>query len=165
MATNRYALADYILTITLPDNRILESYIQLPEGTKAFSIGGPGENGLDGSFLGSITAKRNEDVWRTEGDPTGSWVHNKSLDRTGEISLEIMQVSDEVIRLSIICNAFQSIQEGIPGLGITITSAADNNNIVATAHDCYITKVPDHDFGESAKTFTFNFTCGRIMFY
>lgn len=163
MATNRYALSDYILTLKLPDNSELLEKSGLTSAQ--FSIGGPGQNGLDGSFLGNIVVKRNGSVWSTEGDATGSWVHSKSLNRTGSVQLDINQVSDDVIRLAMICNAYESIQDAVPGLSILVTSAADINNIVATCTDCYIQEVPDHKFGDKAADYSWTFTCGRVMFY
>lgn len=164
MATNRYALSDYILTIKLPDNN-QELLEKSGLSTTQFSIGGPGQNGLDGSFIGSITVKRNGSVWSTEGDATGSWVHSKNLNRTGQVNLDINQVSDDVLRLAMLCNAYESIQDAVPGLSIIITSAADVNNKVATCTDCYITEIPDHKFGEKAADYSWTFTCGRVMFY
>lgn len=163
MATNRYALSDYILTLKLPDNSELLEKSGLTSAQ--FSIGGPGQNGLDGSFLGNIVVKRNGSVWSTEGDATGSWVHSKSLNRTGSVQLDINQVSDDVIRLAMICNAYESIQDAVPGLSIIVSSAADINNVVANCYDCYIQEVPDHKFGDKAADYSWTFTCGRVMFY
>ena len=64
-----------------------------------------------------------------------------------------------------ICNAYESIQEGLPGLSIIVVSAADINNIVATCTDCYITEIPDHKFADKAAEYSWTFTCGRVMFY
>lgn len=168
MATNKYSLADYQITVTFPTGEnanLLLNRVGLVDNTP-ISIGGPGQNGLDGSFVGSIKVSRSNDVWKTEGDATGSWVHSKSLDRTGKISVDINQVSDQVLTLIYITNAYQNIQDTIGGLQITVKNAYNPSlPAVATAYDCYITKVPDQDFQDSARTQSWEFTCGRIMIY
>ena len=166
MATNRYSLTDYILTITVPDNSNINEAIR----GKQFSIGGAGiETGGKGSFLGEISLSRNKDAWETEGDYTGSWVHNKNNDKTGTCQVQIRQVSDMVITLAQICAIFESIQEHVPGLTLTLQSAFDNSiagtNIIATCNDCYIQKLADIKFGETADLQTWIFTCGQIFYY
>ncbi len=169
---NRYALADYEIAITFPNSlsygtgTTATSFVEKSgvENDKPIVIGGPGENGIDGSYTGSITVKRNKELWTTEGDATGSWVHNKNLDRTGTISVDITQVSDQIVTLTYLCSAYESVQDSIGGLEIEIKNIATNET-VASGIDCYITKIPDHNFKETADRFTFEFTCGRVMFY
>ena len=166
MATNRYSLTDYILTLTIPDNQYIPESIR----GQQFSIGGAGiEAGGVGSFLGEISLTRNKDAWETEGDYTGSWVHNKNNDKTGECKVQIRQVSDMVIRLAQICSIFESIQENVPGLKLQVTSAYVDNlsgtNIIATCNDCYIKKMADITFGDTAQLQDWTFTCGQIFYY
>lgn len=174
MPTNRYALADYQLTVTIPVNSATNTndtgYMQilqragLQSGT-TITIGGPGEGeGKYGSFVGSINVKRNKELWTTEGDATGSWVHNKNLDRTGTIDVEITQVSSQVVQLVYLCNAYESVSDAVGGLHLEIKNIASGENI-ADAIDCYIAKAPDHPFGDTAAKLTFSFTCGRITYY
>ena len=166
MATNRYSLADHIVVITLPDDNqeVLER-----SGLKAnapITIGGPGQNGNEGSFVGSIKVSRKEDLWDTQGDPTGSWVHNKSLNRTGNVDIDINQISDDVIRLSMICNAYEAIQGAVGGLTIEVINAFNLDlPSIAVCSDCLITKIPDQNLGEKAEEQGWSFTCGRVMFY
>lgn len=163
---NKYALADYEVSVALPDsltNTTLLSSSGL-SSDKPLVIGGPGETGIEGSYVGQIVVKRNKPLWSTEGDATGSWVHSKNLDRTGTISIDITQVSEQIITLVYICSAYESVQENVGGLTIEIKNTATQET-VATCTDCYITQIPDHNFKETADKFTFEFTCGRIMFY
>lgn len=168
MATNKYSLADYQISVTLPSGGNAQALLERSglQNDSPIFIGGAGENGLDGSFVGTISISRSKEVWSTEGDSTGSWVHNKNLDRTGEIKVDITQVSDQIITLAMICNAYQNLQETVGGLLLTVRNAYDSSlPPIAVAYDCYIKKVPDQDFGDSAKQQSFVFTCGRIMIY
>lgn len=164
--TNRYSLADYILTLTIPNNSKIDDSIR----GQQFSIGGPGiENGGKGSFLGQIQLTRNTNAWSTEGDATGSWVHNKNNDKTGTCVVDIRQVSDMVIKLSQICAIFEKIQDDVEGLQLQLTSAYNNSisgtNIIATCVDCYIQKQADLAFSDSAQVQSWTFTCGQIFYY
>ena len=166
MATNRYSLADYILTLKIPNNASIPESLR----NKSFSIGGPGiENGGKGSFLGQISISRNVDAWSTEGDATGSWVHNKNNDKTGSCEVRIRQVSDDVVRLANIAQIYESIQDNVEGLTITITSAFSNSisgsDVIVTCNDCYIQKIADLEFAAEAQEQAWTFTCGQIFFY
>ena len=165
--TNRYALSDYQITVSLPDEinaRMIARSAGLGNMT-SITIGGPGEGeGKYGSFVGSITAKRTKDLWTTEGDATGSWVHSKNLDRTGTIDVDITQVSDQIIQLAYLCDAYESVQDAVEGLHLEIKNIASGEKIV-DAIDCYITKLPDLPLKDTADKLTWTFTCGRIMFY
>ena len=168
--TSRYALADYQITVTVPsseNNAAVNAILQragIVSGT-TITIGGPGEGeGKWGSYLGSISVKRNKDLWSTDGDATGSWVHNKNLDRTGSIDVEITQVSKQITQLVYLCSAFESVSDAVEGLHLEIKNTASGLNIV-DAIDCYIAKIPDHPFQDAAQKLTFSFTCGRITYY
>ena len=80
---HQYSLADYQLTIGLSDNIARQLGLRDANGNLLtnFSIGGPGENN-EGSFVGQIVVNRTQDLFTTEGDATGSWVHNKNLNRS-----------------------------------------------------------------------------------
>lgn len=167
MAINRYSLADYKMVITFPSN-FNNTRLGTTTGVSTLggqiSIGGPGDN-QDGSFVGNISVRRNKELWTTEGDATGSWVHNKNLDRTGEVDVDITQISDQIITLCYLCDAYDSVADEInEGLKIEIINAMSNDTI-ASATDCYMKKIPDHKFGNTADKLTFSFTCGRVIFY
>lgn len=164
---HKYSLADYQLTIGIPESVAQKLGLRDEQGNllTSFSIGGPGENG-EGSFLGQILVSRTNNLWETEGDATGSWVHNKSLNRIGTIELQIRQISDNVIRLAQICDIYESIQENVEGLTLTINSSAtDESTPMATGVDSYIQKQADLTLAETAGLLTWTFTCGQVMFY
>ena len=162
--TNRYSLADYIVTIKLPGADSLPiDYQNL--ANKEIKIGGPGESaGGIGSFLGQISISRSNDQWSTESDNTGSWVHNQNLSKVGTVELNIRQVSDNVIRLIQLCNIYNSTRvKG--GLTITVTPAAnDATTTYAECVDYYPVKIPDQDFGATAAEQSWSFTCGMVNF-
>lgn len=166
MATNRYSLADYIVTLTIPNNSVFPASIR----GKSFSIGGAGiENGGRGSFLGQVTINRTANAWDTEGDHTGSWIHNKNNDKTGTVQIQVRQISDDVVRFAQICAAFESSQENTPGFGLQVTSAFSNDisgsNVVATCIDCYFQKLADIELGETAALQPWVITCGQVFEY
>lgn len=143
---NRYSLADHIVRIDFGGDL----------GT--IEIGGTGNN-HEGSFVGEIRISRNTDMWTTEGDPTGSWVHNKNLDRTGKVDVQVRQVAESVGDFIRCCQWFESRN----GDGATITVTA-NGETVATARDCYISKIPDQVFGSTAEMQSWSFTAGQVRF-
>ena len=161
-----YSLADYQLTIGLSNS--VASLLGLRDRDNNlltnFSIGGPGENG-EGSFVGQIVVNRAQDLFTTTGDATGSWVHDKNLNRTGTITVEITQISDDIVTLVQLCQIFESIQSSMPGLELTINSAASSTaKTMVTGRDAYIQKLPDITLGESAGKLSWVFTCGQVIY-
>lgn len=150
----RYSLARYILTVALPED--FDTTFVAAFGS-TLSIGG------EGSYLNSISISLAGTLWSTEGDATGSWVHNQNLDRTGECKVSISQVSDNIFRFIRLCNCFYSSSITYER-GINLTLKDNEGNTVATCEDCYISKIPDQDFGEKAATQDWSFTCGKITF-
>lgn len=159
----RYALADYQAVITV------ESEIDgFPSGTQ-IAIGGPGDISGPGSFLNSITVSRATDMWSTKGDATGSWVHEKSLDKHGTCVISLNQISDNIQRLINLCKAFESVaaQSNIKGLTITIYANSGENattKTVCVCNDCYISKTTDQVFGSESADQEWTFTCGQVIF-
>ena len=163
---HQYSLADYQLTIGFSDSIATLLNLRDEEGNLLtnYSIGGPGENG-EGSFVGQILVTRNKDLFTTEGDPTGSWVHNKNLDKTGTIQIDITQISDDVVKLIQLCQIYQSVQTNMPGLELTINSVASSTSTtMVTGRDSYIQKVPDITLGETAQRLSWIFTCGQVVY-
>jgi len=161
---NRYSLADYQVAIDIPS---IGDYA----GSK-FVIGGPGNDG-QGSYLGEIKITRSVEAFTTEGDVTGSWVHNRNLNKTGTVELTIRQVADEIIKLILASNAYESAIENvgtykyIKGIHISVGLPATYDGVATTfieCTDCMINKIPDQVFGENAATQTWVFTAGRIDF-
>lgn len=163
---HQYSLADYQLTIGLSDNVARQLGLRDANGNLLtnFTIGGPGEDN-QGSFVGQIVVTRNTNLFSTTGDATGSWVHDKNLDRTGSIQVDITQISDDVITLVQLCQMFESIQTNMPGLELTINSVASNvSNTMVTGRDSYIQKLPDLTLAESAGRLSWVFTCGQVIY-
>lgn len=151
---NRYSLADHTMVLTIPDE--LESF-----GGMQLKFGGPGNNGQEGSFVGAVTVERSATTWTTEADPTGSWVHNKTLDRSGSVTLQLRQVSDDVIKLMMLAQIYEKTDRSIRGCTIVIFAGKDP---VARADDCYISKIPAQVFGETAAMQDWGWTAGRVTF-
>lgn len=159
MAINRYSLADYTVKIVFPEN-LTSGGVAI--GQKIATIGGPGEVGDEGSFVGEIKIERKTEAWTIEADNTGSWVHNQNLDRTGTVTLNIRQISDDVIMLSMLAAAYEAKANRLVQ-GLTITVLIGDTE-VAVADDCYISKIPTFTFGAKAEEQTWSFNAGRITF-
>lgn len=156
--TSRYSLADYQVTLKIPAIGTLNE--------EEISIGGPGDNN-EGSCVGEIKVTRNENLWTTEGDPTGSWVHNKNLNRTGTVEINIRQVSGVIYKLMAVCQAYESVSSnGSEGITITVNPVFGGTAITdfITCKDCFIQKIPDQDYTDTAKEQQWIFTCGQISF-
>jgi hypothetical protein len=157
---NRYSLADHTVKIAFP-NQLLAVSGTTASGNRVITLGGPGEDGISGSFVGQITVARAAETWSTEADATGSWVHNKTLDRHGTVTINIRQVSDAVIQLQMLSQAYESHDLSVGGMSIQVYSG---NNLIANCDDCYIVKIPDQDYDERAKEQSWSFTAGRITY-
>lgn len=171
--TNRYSLADYTITVQFPseadDKAGIFTASGLDNDSRSFIIGGPGSLpgsrfANSGSFVGNIRVTRNSNLFTTEGDATGSWVHNKNLDRTGTVEVDITQISDQIITLAYICKAYESVQDDTPGLTLSIKNAFTGEEIV-TCNDCYIQKITDQIFGDTAERQNWVFTCGQVLYF
>lgn len=163
---HQYSLADYQLTIGINQQVALQLGLTDRYGNPLtnFSIGGPGENG-EGSFVGQISVSRSKELFTTVGDATGSWVHDKNLDRTGTISVEITQISDDIVTLVQLCQIFESLQSNTPGLELTINSTGSaTSTTMVTGRDAYIQKLPDITLAETAGRLSWVFTCGQIIY-
>lgn len=143
----KYSLANYIFSIDPNDPLVKEMF-----GT--ISIGG------DGSYLGNITLSLANNLIDTTGYPTGGWVHNKSLDRHGTANLQLNQLTEEVAKFIQLAKLYYSNDYE----GFTISLSDINGNKIATCVDCYINKIPDQVYGESAENQTWTFNCGQINY-
>lgn len=147
----RYALADYLLTISIPTE------IASDFGAETITIGG------EGSYLDSLTISSSTELFQTKGDATGGWVHVKNLDRSGTITLTIQQVSDDVAKLKRLFNVFYSLSTESDGLTLTIKSSV-SNNVVAICNDVVIAKVPDQSFSSDVATQQWTLNAGQIVY-
>lgn len=160
---NRYSLTDYILSVKVPDELrsvFLTDGDTIEAKANSISIGG------DNSYVGQISVQMRTAQWNTEGDPTGSYVHNKSKDRTGTIEVQINQVSDKVALLVRLYETYYSADSITEGLTLTISKATGNGNqeAICTGTDCYIQQIPNIQYGNTAGNQDWQFTCGRIAF-
>lgn len=160
----RYSLTDYILSVKVPEELrdvfIEDSTDTVDASSNIISIGG------DGSYTGSITITNNNAQFTTDGDVTGSWVHNKSKDQTGTIKVNIKQVSDKVLLLVRLYQTYYASDTITEGLTLTVSKATGNGNqeSVCVGTDCYINQRPDIVYGDTADGQEWTFTCGRITF-
>lgn len=144
----RYCLTNYILTADIPED--------IGFGSQTVSIGG------EGSYLDSITISMNVNMFETQGDNTGSWVHVKNLNRTGTVQISIKQVSDKVATFKALMNVYSKVD--IESSGMTLTLRDMSNNTIAICEDCVIQKTPDQVFANEPATQTWTFNVGRITF-
>lgn len=144
----KYSLANYILTIK--SNNVNAQAIFGND----ISIGG------EGSYVGSITFSRQTEMWSTSGFATGGWIHNKNLDRHGTVDVELSQLAPQVGRFIQLCNVYYASDYE----GFTLTLTDSEQNQIVECIDCYITKIPNQVFGESAASQTWSFTCGQINY-
>ena len=113
-------------------------------------------------MLGSVKIALAKDLWSTEGDATGGYVHTQSLDRTGTCEVTFKQVADNVSKLIRLCNCFYKSDLNY-AKGLYLELKDNEGNIIATCNDCYISKIPDQEFSESPADQTWTFTCGKIV--
>lgn len=143
----RYCLADYIMSIEPSDSRLKQMFSKV-------TVGG------DGNALSSITLSLSDTLWSTTSFATGAWVHNKNLSKVGSAEIRISQLSSVVVKLKQMCKVYYSGNYS----GFTISVTDSNGTVVATANDCYPTKIPDQSFGETASEQSWSFTCGEVDF-
>ena len=144
----RYCLANYILTADIPSD--------IGFGTQSVSIGG------DGSYMNTITVTMNAAMFSTQGDHTGSWVHVKNLDQTGQIKVSIKQVSDYIATFKALMNVYRKLDSEATGMTLTVRDTLSNT--ICTAYDCVIDKVPDQTFANEPGSQEWTFLCGKITF-
>ena len=145
---NIYSLASHIITLDLSSTG-LSSIV----GTDTISIGG------SGSYLDKISISITNNLLSISGDYTGSYVVNKNLNATGSIDITINQMSDQLAKLRTICNLFKSNDYD----GMTITVKTLDGQLIATAYSCYISKIPNVEFGSSASTQSWSFISGKVV--
>ena len=148
-----YSLADYILTLKVDDVTLRTKLGMLADDT--IQVGGQGK------FMGKITVAYNNPQWTTKADATGSWVHSRTFDQSGKITVSINQMSEAVIRFIRVCSAYYSSTTVKAGFSLTISKASDTS-FAANCEDCRIEKIPDQDFEKEAADQQWVFLSGRI---
>ena len=158
-----YSLADYTLSVKVPDE-LREIFLTGTSDTNDASDNTITIGGTD-SYMGSIQIRLATPQWSTNGDSTGSWVHNKSLDRHGTVQVEINQVSDMSALLTRLFQTYYSADSTTEGLTITIQKmVAGEPKQVCSCEDCYISNMSNIQYGDSARNIEWEFTCGNIVF-
>jgi len=152
MAT--YSLSRYKLSITYPDSLAAEL-------SQNFGANGSITIGGEGSYLESFSFSQTNNTWSVDGDNTGSYVFNKNLDRTGTAQLTLNQMSNQVIMFKNLAKYYytNNLEEG---LTLTLTKFDNDNEVIVTCTDCFITKIPDQQFQNEAQTQTWEFVVGII---
>lgn len=153
----RYSLADYILSITLPNNLAQDLNFDKP----TFTIGG------EGSYLDKIEFELLNDLFSTEGDSTGSWVHNKNLSRVGTCTITVQMLSEKTTVFKKVCNIFYQASSAAVNRdydGCTLSLSDNYGNEIVTAIDCYFTKVPSLSLQVESQKQDWVLTCGSITF-
>lgn len=155
MAGIRYSLANYKLRIQIPTS--LASMLSADNSINTIELGG------SESYLESISVKMSKDMWSTEGDDTGSWIHTRSLNRTGECSVSLNMLSASAMRLRQLCNIYYMSTTQYDGLNMGLFD--NNGNEIASMNDCFITQIPEMSFSSEASNQTWTFACGQVIIH
>lgn len=137
--------------------------IQLPE-TFAAKVGLAGDNtitiGGEGSYLDSLSYEYNKEMYSTKADATGSYVHDKSLDKSGTITITINQMSPQIALFKKIVNLYYQSGDDYEGLQLSLKDLSAQE--VMAAESCFFTKIPNQDFGQESGNQAWVITSGRI---
>lgn len=167
MAGYRYSLAQVSVGITFPHQ------------TTAHRFGGQGE------MIGSITVSRKNDRFSAEGDATGGFVVNESLDKTGTLTISIKQFAPLVSTLT---NLFNMYDDGFSYDAVEVSGNTEEEEIaidtlsmedtmrdttsidlyymgklIVSCKGCYL-NMPELPLEEENGTRDFTFECGEINF-
>lgn len=143
----RYSLANYIVTITVP--------AALSDMFSDITIGGQGK------AIGSISVNRQGAIYTVKGYATGGYVFDKNLDKTGTVNISINQMSDEIIKLIRLFNAYHT--GDYDGMTISVKDNL-NNKTVANCIDCMPSSIPNQSFSESSDSQEWSLGCGEINY-
>ena len=152
-----YSLADYILSITIPEKLAQELSFETP----TFTVGG------EGSYLSTVSFALTSDLFSTEGDYTGSWVHNKNLNKVGTCKITINMLSEKTAIFRKICNIFyqaSTVAVNRDFKGCTLSLVDNYGNEIVTALDCYFKKIPELSLQSTAQNQDWELTCGSVVF-
>lgn len=166
MAGYRYSLA------------LVSAVITFPGASKPVRFGG------QGSMIGSITLSRKNDRFSSEGDATGGFVINETLDKTGTCVISIKQFAPLVSTLTNLFNKYDNAYSNyesaviVPNEGeVEATSAfySDfsedstsielyyNGKLIGRASYCYL-NMPELTMEEENGSRDFTFECGSVDF-
>lgn len=158
MAGYKYSLSQVSVVITFPG------------ATNPIRFGG------QGSMLGSVTLTRKNDRFSAEGDATGGYVVNETLDKTGTCVISIKQFAPLVDTLTSLFNKYDANNsENVIGTEVTgslVGSYEDlqtkidiyyAGNIIGKAEGCYL-NMTDLALEEENGDREFTFECGSVEF-
>jgi len=146
-----YSLSNYKLAIQLPEEFAAKVGL---ENNNTISIGG------EGSYLDTLSYSYNSDMYSTKADATGSYVHDKNLDKSGTITINIHQMSPQIALFIKIVNLYYQSGNDYEGLQLSLKDLMGQE--VMAAESCFFTKIPDQSFGQESDNQSWNITSGRI---
>lgn len=149
-----YSLSRYILSITT-SNLEYQKII----GAN-FTLGGTGE--IADNFLNSITFSTNGTLYTVKGNARGSYVFDKSLDKTGTVTVNLNQLSEAVARFKQLAE-YMYTHDDDSTLTMTLKAGESGEEIV-TCTDCLIQSIPGQDFSSTSSDQTWTFVVGRINY-
>lgn len=141
-----YSLANYKMTITSSDANIKRIF------GEAMTIGG------NGSYVGSFSVNISTSIHGVSGYNTGGYVFSKNYDRTGTISVNLNQLSDEVSKFKNLIKLYYSGDYDT----LTIVLTNNENEKVVECIDCLPQSIPTQSFGTEASNQTWSFVVGKI---
>lgn len=141
-----YSLANYKMTITSSDANLIAVF------GESMTIGG------NGSQVGQFSVSDLQNQHSVQNYATGGYVFSKSYDRTGQISVQLNQMSDEVGKFKNLVNLYYGGDYGT----LTIVLTNNENEKVVECIDCLPEGIPGQTFGNSASSQTWNFVVGKI---
>ena len=158
---NKFSLSNYSIRIVFPKiNGDAAGSIEYPDSGNIRNFPMV-EIGGEGDYIGSASVARSTNIWTKETDATGAYVFNQNLDRSGEVSVDIKQVSDKVLNLYYYST---SIYENTNLQGGAYISIQRNGETIVECEDCFIEKVPNLPFQAAAQNLSWRFLSGRITY-
>ena len=146
-----YNLSKYKLAIQLPEE--FASKVGL-ENDNTITVGG------EGSYLDTLSYSYNADMYTTKADATGSYVHDKNLDKSGNITISIHQLSPQIALFKKIINLYYQSGNDYDGLQLSLKDLSGQE--IMSAESCFFVKIPDQNFGQTSENQTWNITSGKI---
>ena len=152
----------------------------------SISVGGTTKSfGGQGSMIGSITLSRKNDRFSAEGDATGGFVINETLDATGTCTISIKQFAPLVSTLTNLFNNYDTYYGGAKWDSVNssletnntvfdISSNLEDNDamsisvyygtrLIASCKGCYL-NMPELSLEEENGSRDFSIECGQVNF-
>lgn len=146
-----YSLSKYKLAIQLPES--FAASVGLNDNN-SIVIGG------EGSYLDTISYEYTADMYTTKGDATGSYVHDKNLDKSGTVTITINQMAPQIAMFKKVINLYYQAGNDYDGLQLSLKDLSGQE--IMSAESCFFVKIPNQDLGQESANQSWNITCGRI---